>query len=281
MGVISLVGKIVLVVVNMLILLLSLALLACGVILIAGKDLYNSLLTSMEDQLKSGLTSAGVSIDTSSFSISDLMLPLAYGVIALGLVMGALALLGCCGGCYTIKIVLVVYVIITGVMFVVQLVIVIVVYTDRSVFDSTAKSYIKGTLDDYAGIEGTDAKSLAWNALMNYEGCCGVDSYADFTGLTNWPPTTIASTAVSDLKTPIMCCKTIPTVSTGYACATNAGASDSLNWQSTGCYDKLFDLLTENTYVKIAFGLMLGFQFVLIFFTIWILCTMDNKIDII
>jgi len=277
MGVISIVGKIVLVVVNILILILSLALLVCGIIVVAGKDIYNSLLDTVEEQLQSALSSAGVTVDTSNLTFSDLMLPLAYAIIALGVVMGALSLLGCIGGCYTIKIVLIVYAIVTIALFLVQLIIVILVYADKSAFDSTVKSAIKDTLKDYQGIEGTDATSLSWNALMNYENCCGVDSYTDFQGLANWPPATVGGTAVS-LQTPIMCCKT---VSSNYACAETGTATTSNNWLDTGCYDKLFDLIVNNAFVITSIAVMLAFQFTLIFFTVWILCTMDNKIDII
>jgi len=283
MGVVSMVGKVVLVVVNLLLLLLSLALLACGVILVAGKDLYNSLLTSMEDELKAELTSAGLNVNTDDLSFSDLMLPLAYGLIALGLVIGAISLLGCIGGCYTIKIVLLIYAIITTVIFVVQCVIVILIYTDRSAFDSVAKDYIKDTLDKYSGVEGTEAETLAWNALMNYEKCCGVDGYGDFTGLSNWPPTTIGGYAVTDLQTPIMCCKTLPDFSgtPNYDCAKTGTATTTNNYLNEGCYDKLFDLIVENAFVITAFAILLAFQFVMIFFSIWIMCTMDNKVDII
>ncbi|XP_012946338.1 tetraspanin-9 [Aplysia californica] len=277
MGVVSIVGKIVLVVVNILILLLSLALLVCGVIVVAGKDIYNSLLDKLEDELQASLTSAGVTVDTSNLSFSDFMLPLAYAIIALGVLMGALSLLGCIGGCYTIKIVLVVYAIVTLALFLVQLVIVILIYADKSAFDSTVKSAIKDTLKDFKGIEGTDATSLAWNALMNYEECCGVDSYTDFTGLSDWPPATINGNPVN-LQTPVMCCKT---KSTDYSCAETGTATTANNWLDTGCYDKLFDLIVENAFVITAIAVMLALQFILIFFTIWILCTMDNKIDII
>lgn len=46
-------------------------------------------------------------MDTSNLTFTDVMLPLAYGVIALGVIMGALSLLGCIGGCYTLKIILI------------------------------------------------------------------------------------------------------------------------------------------------------------------------------
>lgn len=277
MGVISIVGKIVLVVLNILILLLSLTLIAIGVIIIAGKDVYDSLLTKFEDDLQSSFTSLGLTVDTSNISLTDLIIPVAYALVAIGIVMGALALLGCIGGCYTLKIVLVVYVIALGVIFLAQAIIVVIVYVDKSAFDSAVKPHLRDTLKDFSGIEGTDAKTLAWNALMNYEGCCGVDSYEDFSSSSSWPPSQVGGQTV-DLLTPVICCRS---KSNDYTCAENGTANTSNNYMEVGCYDKLYDLIIDHALVVTIIVLLLAFQFVMLFFAIWILCTMDNKIDII
>ncbi|RUS75366.1 hypothetical protein EGW08_016856 [Elysia chlorotica] len=277
MGVISIVGKIVLVVLNILILLLSLVMIAVGVIIIAGKDVYKSLLDKFEEDLQAALAKQGLNVDTSSISLTDLIVPVAYALIAIGIIIGALALLGCIGGCYTLKIILIVYVIATGVLFLAQVIIVVIVYADKSAFDNAVKPYLKDTLDNYSGIEGTEAKTLAWNALMNYEQCCGVDSYLDFSGLSNWPPSTIKGVSVN-LKTPLICCRT---KSTDFTCAEVGTATTANNYMEVGCYDKLYDLIMDHALVITIIILLLAFQFVMLFFAIWILCTMDNKIDII
>lgn len=51
---------------------------------------------------------AGLKVDVGDLTFTEVMLPLAYGVIGLGVIIGALSLLGCIGGCYSIKTVLVV-----------------------------------------------------------------------------------------------------------------------------------------------------------------------------
>ncbi|CAG5121857.1 unnamed protein product [Candidula unifasciata] len=275
MGVISIIGKIVLVLVNILILLLSIAMIICGIIVVAGKDIYNSLLDKFRTTLEEALNNIGVSVDTSNLTFTDIMLPLAYGVIALGVIMGALALLGCIGGCYTLKLVLIVYAIVLLAFFLVQVAIVIVVYADKSAFDGTVKPRIKETLDTFSDVEGTDPKTMVWNAIMAYEGCCGVDSYEDFKNLKHWPPQQIKNKTVH-LITPVMCCKV---KSNNITCAERP--DESTNWMNTGCYDKLFDLIVSNSFVITIIAFLFAFQFIVIFFTIWILCTMDNKIDII
>ncbi|GFS03429.1 tetraspanin [Elysia marginata] len=109
------------------------------------------------------------------------------------------------------------------------------------------------------------------------EGCCGLDSYQDFTGLSNWPPSQVGGTNVN-LKTPVICCRS---KSTDYTCAEQGTATTANNYMEVGCYDKLYDLIMGHALVITVIVLLLAFQFVMLFFSIWILCTMDNKIDII
>jgi len=49
----------------------------------------------------------------------------------------------------------------------------------------------------------------------------------------------------------------------------------------TGCYDKLFDLIMNNEFVISFITVLMLFQAGMIFFTLWIICTMGNKIDIV
>jgi hypothetical protein len=274
MGITSGLGRVVLVIVNMLILLLSIAIIICGIIVVAGKDIYNKLLDTFRDTLEKALNDMGVHIDTSNLSFTEVMLPLAYGVIALGVIMGCLSLLGCIGGCCSSKIVLFVYVIITAGFFLIEIAIVIVVYVDKNAFDGVTKPNIKKSLKRFSDIEGTEPETLAWNALMSYGECCGVDSYRDFEGLEKWPPKTIRNHTVN-LETPVMCCKKH---TEDFSCAEKNKVTDDNNWHNTGCYDKLFDMVVKNAFVISIIAILLAFQFIMVFITIWILCTMDNKI---
>ena len=277
MGCVSVVGAGVLVIVNLLLLLLSLTMVACAGLLLAGNDLSSSLPNTMEGLLQDALKDAGVTVDTDNLSLTGLMQPLAYFLLILGGVMGVIALLGCCGGCCSNKCVLIIYAVITIAIFLAQAVVVTFIYADRSQFDATVKPYIRGTLSDYSGIEGTETDTLAWNALMRYEGCCGVDGFSDFSGLAHWPPQTVGGVPVHNLYTPIMCCKTVPDVRAGYTCAQTGTANSDNNYLNTGCYDKLFDLIMANDIVLIMFISLFALQFAMAFFSIWVVCKLDDR----
>lgn len=60
--------------------------------------------------------------------------------------------------------------------------------------------------------------------------CCGVDSYADFTGADRWVVNYAAYGYT--LKTPLACCKTLPS-STDFTCADTAGATTTNNYLDT------------------------------------------------
>ena len=76
------------------------------------------------------------------------------------------------------------------------------------------------------------SKKYEFSCDIFQEKCCGVDGYGDFTGLSNWPPTTIGGYAVTDLQTPIMCCKTLPDFSgtPNYDCAKTGTATTTNNY---------------------------------------------------
>jgi hypothetical protein len=58
--------------------------------------------------------------------------------------------------------------------------------------------------------------------------CCGVDSYADFKGASNWIIDYTSNTPSINLTTPLACCKTLPS-SEDFTCA-GSNASDSDNY---------------------------------------------------
>ena len=282
-GCVSVVGVTVLVLVNLLLMLLSVTMLVCAGLLLAGTDISSSLPDTMEGLLKDALRDAGVtSVDADNLSLTGLMQPLAYLLLLLGGVMGVIALLGCLGGCCSNRCVLVIYAGVTIALFLGQAVAVTFIYADRSTFDAAVKPYILGTLADYSGIEGEETDTLAWNALMRYEGCCGVDGFQDFRGLAHWPPAAVRGVALHDLYTPLMCCKTVPDVKAGYRCAQTGTANADNNYLNTGCYDKLFDLVMNNEVVLVMFVSLFALQFSMAFFSIWVVCKMgDRKVGVV
>ncbi|KAK7109614.1 hypothetical protein V1264_013626 [Littorina saxatilis] len=222
--------------------------------------------SSFVDKLDEAAKEAGKSVDTSDFNIAEVVGSITIVLIVLGLVIAIVAFLGITGATCCVKHVLIVYLVITLVLFLAQLIMLLIFVIDRSVYDDAVKPALKDTIqEEFTGFEGNDAPSLIWNALMIELKCCGVDSYSDFTGAKKW-------TDGTKYITPRACCKKVDTA-TGDACATFAGASDINNNWKTGCYEKLYDYVVSDAVVIGAAAGVLGFQLLLLILTIVILKT--------
>nr|KAG5700676.1 hypothetical protein BaRGS_015506 [Batillaria attramentaria] len=196
---------------------------------------------------RSMTASAGVTLDTSAFSVAELAVTFSIILVVFGIFLAGVAVLGIIGAKCGLKPVLIVYFIITLVLFLTQLILVLIVYFDRDAFNETVKPRFKDTItDSYTG--------PGWNEWghSNLErwSVCGVDDYNDFSSAANWDKE-LAGT--SGLITPVACCKTI---STNYACAKNPSDSNS-NWK-TGCYDEIWDyaLVDSGIVIGIAAGVL-------------------------
>ena len=66
--------------------------------------------------------------------------------------------------------------------------------------------------------------NIVCNFSLLQMGCCGVESYRDFTGASNWP----VNFPPYALQTPLACCKTLPS-SSDYTCAAFGSATTSIN----------------------------------------------------
>ncbi|KAK7109617.1 hypothetical protein V1264_013629 [Littorina saxatilis] len=222
--------------------------------------------SSFVDKLDEAAKEAGKSVDTSDFNIAEVVGSITIVLIVLGLVIAIVAFLGITGATCCVKHVLIVYLVITLVLFLAQLIMLLIFVIDRSVYDDAVKPALKDTIqEEFTGFEGNDAPSLIWNALMIELKCCGVDSYRDFTGAKKW------SDGLSNGGTyviPRACCEEINNDKT----CTN-GIVDADNNKNTGCYEKLYDYVVSDAVVIGAAAGVLGFQLLLLILTIVILKT--------
>ncbi|XP_060607728.1 tetraspanin-16-like [Ruditapes philippinarum] len=274
MGFISTLGRVFLVVVNIFFLIIGLVFFALGMFVRFGTAILNDYVDGVKESLESSAGSSGFgTVDLSNFDISDLLFGVALALIFFGLFLIIISVLGCCGGCCKIKFMLIGYVIICIVLLIGQIIIIGILYGSPDTFHDPAKKKLKdGIQSDYAGLNGTDIVSIGWNVVMQKVKCCGVDSYADFTGASNW----ISVYTSYTLKTPLACCKTLPS-STDFSCA-DSTATTANNYLETGCYDKIWEDTLGNTAIMV--GSLVGvavFQLLLILFGIVILCSMKKN----
>ena len=79
-------------------------------------------------------------------------------------------------------------------------------------------------LSTLCNTNSTGFVNIVCNFSLLQMGCCGVESYRDFTGASNWP----VNFPPYALQTPLACCKTLPT-SSDYTCAAFGSATTSIN----------------------------------------------------
>lgn len=256
------VAKLVLGIVNTLIFLVGLAMFIIGLLIQTQPSLSKQALSLMLDKLKEVTAQAGVTIDTSSFSVADVAYSFNIALIIVGIFLASVSVLGLIGIKCDVKVLLVAYFVITLLLFLAQITVVLIAVINRNTFDDMIKPQLRDSITQkFEGIEGKHPVSVIWNGLMVYMHCCGVDSYDDFTGAKKWTKT--INNQQYPLITPVACCKTIQSP---FTCAITP--TDSISYWNTGCYSKVWDFIISNSgiVIGIAIGVLLA-QLVLLILT--------------
>ncbi|KAK7109620.1 tetraspanin-1-like [Littorina saxatilis] len=265
------VAKLVLGLINTLIFIVGVVMFAIGLLIHTQPAFSQTALSTVLDKLKSTASTAGVDINTDEFSAADVAYSFTIAIIVVGLFLAAVSVLGLIGVKYSLKPVLIVYFIVTLVLFLGQVAVVLVAVIDRDVFDDQVKPRLDDTLDDhFVGIGGNDATSQIWNGIMIHLECCGLDDFGDFNDSTSWNRT--SRDGGGEMKTPVACCKNITTES---QCARDPTPNNS-NYK-TGCYTKIWDYLLSNSGIVIGIAVgVLGSQLVILLLTIILMNSMNT-----
>lgn len=266
-------GRVLIVVINIIFLILGLVFFAIGLICLVGESLlepyYKTALATLQTQLENNNFGT---VDFSSFSLSDLIGGLGYFFVGLGLFLLIITILGCCGACCKVKFMLIAYAIIVIVILVGELIFVGILYGSPDTIKDEIRNPLKTSIQsDYMGFNGTNIVSLGWNFAHRQFECCGVDSYNDFTGAAQWN-----TNYGTGLKAPITCCVNIPNSATP-TCATTP-----VDIYTKSCFDEVYNMLLGN--VALVAGSIAGcgvFQLVLIIFALVIFCDarQSSKVD--
>lgn len=285
MGFFSGVGRIIIVLLNIVFVIVSFVVLASGLVL---KFLpHNDYIKSTEDQLKDAIrklleNTGHDNPDLSNFSLAGMFDTVAICLIVIGAFLLFVAFCGCCGACCKIQTLLIIYAGILIFLLVGELVVIIVLYASPAVKDMV-KTELTSSLQNYKGLTATNVESLLWNAAMMEFKCCGVNNYEDFAKYApNWDNTPdIDGTDAPSLITPVACCVTIPVTPTdAQTCA--AGTLDSTkNNYSKGCFDSIWDKMFDNPIMLgIVLAVAFAIQILLIIFTILMYKeNKDNKVN--
>jgi tetraspanin-18 len=283
MGVMNCPCKCILGIINGIILLAGLALAAAGGLLVAisnNPSLANTLQKLIDDILRhiSIIPGAGNPTNPVSEEFVELIQPAGIILLAVGLFILAISILGYCGlTCYIV--VLKVYVAVLLVILVIEVVVVAILFS--GVFNEEIQTEMKKIIrKHYGGLEDKSLYSVIPNLLMIKFHCCGVDDYMDFDNATNWNRTTMIKVNGQDqvvtLVTPIACCETngsFPNVDVlDEHCATQPNNVTS-NYM-IGCWDAISDEIANvrTAIILISVAVMLV-QLAFIIVNIVIICT--------
>ncbi|XP_060557621.1 uncharacterized protein LOC132718036 [Ruditapes philippinarum] len=146
MGLLTFAGRIVLVVINIVFILLSLALIVAGFVIRFAHDWLRPKVTAILADIEATVNNAygDASFSTDNFEFGSLVSTLCYIMIALGVVLMAVAFVGCCGACCSLTTVILVYLIIVIALLVGQVVIVILVFGAPDTLKGHMKTKMKG-----------------------------------------------------------------------------------------------------------------------------------------
>lgn len=241
-------GRLLLILINIVFLLVGLALTVVGFILRFGRTLYDPFLVIAKQKLKNALASTSIeSYDVDSVDIGEILEGMAIGLIVGGIFLVCISFFGCCGACCKSEILLWLYAIVLIVIFVAEAVAIGLLYGKPDLVKDNAKKSVK----DFKGLGSSEVISVAWNILMIEFKCCGVNDYTDFTELaTNWDRN---PNSLGPFTTPVACCKTLPsgTSPSAFDCAKGSPPDSTDNNAYNGCYDSIWKVSFGNTAIAV------------------------------
>ena len=275
-------GKCFLTLINTLFGLIGLACLVIGLIIKFGKDVLNDVLKTVinqiGDQIKPMLDAIGK--DTNEFmkqlDLTELLGSLAIILIAFGVALLALVIVGYCGTCCMSRCLLITYSLILIILVLAQITGLVLLFASRDTLSDHIKVPLKDSLKDYKGDQAVDIISVAWNAVMLQVSCCGVDSYKDFSVATGWKTYQASGGTSISIDTPVVCCKETARANLGTSAAVSAMCAKTpldatkSNFE-TGCYDAVWaEIDKSKTTVILILSAIIAFQAVMIFFSLWL-----------
>lgn len=243
MGCLLTVGRIFLIVTNIIFFLIGLVLFIIGLVAKYSEDTFKGYYDGFILQLQSSLSDAGFEDVTLDFKLSDLAGNLTLALIIGGLILIILTLFGFLGAFKKIKCILFIYASVLFVLLAAQVITMGIFYWKPDMIKVPIKDTLNSTIQsDYAGLNGTNIVSIGWNVVNLKFSCCGIDNYYDFSNATNWIKDYGGGNV---LLTPLSCCVTLPSNSSDFTCA-QANLTTSTNNYNTGCFDEIWNVVIGN-----------------------------------
>ena len=259
-------GKLFLVVVNLIFILLGLGLMIPGILIQLDIGIITDTITPLLNQISFGGMSLGNAINTLSAIL-----------IAIGAFILILATIGMCGACYKNRVYLMVYAIIVIIFWLIEVVIVILWIVMKDDLEKEFKTQLVSQLQNNYQYDDmtTDTLSKSFNYLFIQMSCCAVNGV---TGTTNDFDSSIWVTSGNSgsQNIPKACCGA--TVTT-YASYTNTACTNTVTsgYYATGCYDAAYNAIMMYSSIFIAIGVTVLVTETIAIIAAFCICTQVGK----
>jgi len=260
-------GKIILVSINLLLVLVSLALLIIGIIVIANEDLIPDALDKIDVDLEK------ISIAT-GFDIYHFIKSSGVYLVVIGCVLGFISLSGCCGACFENNCMLRVYMACMVVIMLseIALIILVAVFPEQ-LKEKGQKAMLKVMTTkfkrdmDFEGtgkiIRSSRPEELGIATMQIQLECCGAASYSDYEQVT-WIGRYLFDRTWEDATIPASCCKLktpkrYPNNTADFVDVLGCiKVNNSALFHQKGCYDGIVDLVNDyaTTVIGVAAGVL-------------------------
>jgi len=169
-------------------------------------------------------------------------------ILILGLVCLAVSCIGCCGACCSLRLLLMIYAAVVGLLFAVILILTILYSSYRQQLYTMIDDYLLVLIkSDFTGFQSLNAFTLLLSFIHMELHCCGVHGGSDFTSAANWNKaysnTVGGTTHAATLQYPVSCCKTLNWTPIDYNCISSPDASNSNHL--IGCSSKIVEAISS------------------------------------
>ncbi|RUS75367.1 hypothetical protein EGW08_016857 [Elysia chlorotica] len=197
-------GVIVITLVNLVMMSIAVMLIAVAVAIDKQMGLYNETVALVKANFRASLHSVGVDHSGQGIflHIEKKMEHTVVPLVMMGVILGTISIMGIAGAMFNHQGFLYLYTRISVLLLLVEFCTYLFIYDGEP---DILKEQMVNSLKTYSGVEGRQPITAAWNVLMDFLHCCGVDNYLDFKRSVNWPPSSIKNVTYS-LKTPVFCC---------------------------------------------------------------------------
>jgi len=203
---------------------------------------------------------------TTNFDIAGLLSSAAILLIIVGASIFAIGFFGCCGAWKELRLFLIIYAVILGAVFILEVAGVICWIFFREKVDEYLVPFLTEQLETgyETGVRyedgvltiGSDAATMAWDAIQITLECCAVTGYEGYQNATAWDNTYVYEGQTIEAVVPISCCKIInprsfPDDIESVEFQDLEGCllhPDSNNANLEGCYYSILDILDEYSY---------------------------------